>query len=226
MRSETQSFQIQQFHGIETKISGTKQERGTLRVAAWVNVVPVGALSFGPSWATAWGQSTLGTEIATALTAATADKVHFVMLTRSAYTFLIAWNKTAERPRGIWQVAGTADPSLSAASGSTITATNNTVYRDHTNLLPYYGSWVQDELWLGNGTDTNICWADGALAVLGPATTPTDPQDPSQVAFPPCLSWVVHPSGAVFGAGNVTTPLRIYAGEEPDVDFPLNRGLK
>lgn len=224
--SATQSFSIPRFSGIESEISGTDQERGTLRRADGVNIVPQGAISFGPSWSQAWGQGTLSTAIATALSGATASKVHFVTLTRSGYTFLIAWQYTEARPRGIWQVAGTGDPSLSAASGSSVTATNNTVYRDHTNALPWYGSWIEDELWLGNGTDTNIAWADAALAVLGPATAPTDPHDPSQVAFPPCKSWAMGPDKTVYGAGNVTYPLRIWANEPPRLGFSINRGIK
>lgn len=226
MSQKIQSLPIKNFTGVEVRVNATDQPPGTLKTADGVNTVPRGALSFGPSWLTAWGQSTLATAIATALSGATSSKVHFCTLTRSGVTFLIAWEITAGRPRGIFHVSGIADPGFSATSGSAVTAPNNAIYRDKTNSLPWYGSWVENELWLGNGTDTNLVWSAGALAVLGPATTPTNPQDPSQNPFPPVTSWLVGDAGQVYGAGNVTYPLRVWCGEIPNIDFPLNRGIK
>lgn len=226
MSAPIQSVKIRNFTGIESKVSETDTPPGTLTRADGVNTVPQGALSFGPSWKAAWGESALAADIATALAGAPANQVDFVTLTRNGYTFLIAWEITAARPRGIWHVAGISDPSFSATSGATVAAPNTTVYRQKTNSLPWYGSWVQNELWLGNGTDTNLVWAAGALAVLGPATTPTNPQDPSQIAFPACTCWLPGGEGQVYGAGNAAFPLRIWCSEIPNKNFPLNRGLK
>ncbi len=226
MSQKIESLTIRDFSGISVRVNATDQPPGTMHVADGCNTVPSKALSFGPNWASAWGQSTLATAIATALSGAPSSEVDFVTLTRSGYTFLIAWEITAARPRGIFHVAGISDPTFSASSGSSVTAPNDTIYRHHTNSLPWYGSWVQNELWLGNGTDTNLVWASSALAVLGPATTPTNPQDPSQSPFPPCKTFLVGDQGQVYAAGNTTYPLRVWCGEIPNIDFPLNRGMK
>jgi hypothetical protein len=108
-----------------------------------------------------------------------------------------------------------------------ITASTAAPWRNYTAGLPWYGSQIQGELWLGNGTDQNLAWQiANVLAVLGPASTPADPYDPSQVQYPPCTSWVQSVDGSYYGAGNVTHPLRIWAGEPPSISFPLNEGLK
>lgn len=108
----------------------------------------------------------------------------------------------------------------------TITAPSTAPWRDYTAGLPFYGSVIQNEIWIGNGTDANVAWAGGTLVVLGPAAAPTDPQDPSQAAFPPCKSWLPGSDGQVYGTGNASAPLKIWCGEIPSVNFPLNRGLK
>lgn len=226
MSQRISSFPIQQFFGVDAVDSATDQPPGTLAVATGINIVPTGAISFGPKWLTAWGQTALNTAIATALSGATANKVHFVTLTRSGYTFLIAWEFTAGRPRGIVHVVGTGDPSFASSSGSAVTAPNTTIYRGKTNSLPWYGSWVDNQLFLGNGTDINLVWASAALGFLGPQSTPTDPQDISQVAFPPCKSWVKATNGIRYGAGNVTYPLRIWASELPNLNYAQPQGLK
>jgi hypothetical protein len=229
MNQRVESKPIRQFYGIATKVSGTDEPRGTLRVAVGTSIAPTGAISNGPTWATAWGQSTLGTAIATALSGATASKVHFVTLTRSGYTFLIAWNKTEERPRGIWPVAGTGDPAFTASSGSAVTAPNNATYRDKTTALTWFGSWINGlsggELWLGNGTDGNLIWASGALAILGPSGTP-DAMDISQFVFPPCKAFVQAPTGERYGAGNASLPFRIWSTETPNISYPYPQGIR
>lgn len=226
MQQPIRDVQIETFSGIQTLESPTNVKPGALFVAGGVVGVPEGALSFGPYWRTAWGETALATAINTALSGATANKVHFVTLTRSGYTFLIAWELTASRPRGIWQVAGIGDPSFTSTSAVSISAPNNAIYRDHTNSLPWYGSVVQNEIWLGNGTDANLAWAGGALGVLGPASVPSDAQDPAQYRFPPCLTFLPGGSNQVYAAGNVTNPLRVWCSEIPSVTYPLNHGIK
>ena len=221
-----QTVKVRNFTGISTLADPLDTPPGTLGVADGVNTVPKEALSFGPNWGSAWGQTALGTAIATALSGATASRVHFVTLDRGGYSFLIAWEITAGRPRGIWQVAGVADPSLSASSGSSVTATNDSIHRDKTNSLPWYGSVIQNEIWLGNGTDTNLAWASGALGFLGPATQPADALDPAQFQFPPCTCFIAGSENQVYAAGNVTYPLRIWCSEPPSINYPLNHGIK
>lgn len=221
-----QSLPIRKFSGVETVVTGVDQPRGTLRLAVGASLNPLGGISNGPAWRLAWNQSALGTAIQTALSGATSSKVHFVTLTRSGYTFLIAYNLTSNRPRGIWQVAGTGDPAFTATSGSAVTATNNTVYRTKADALTWFGSWIDDQLWLGNGTDTNIAWVSGALAFLGPQTVPADTIDPSQFPFPPCKAFVESPTGERYGAGNVTYPFRIWSSEKPNLNYPEPQGIK
>jgi hypothetical protein len=226
MPQQIENVKIRDFSGISVKINATDQLPGTMRRADGVNTVPARALSFGPAWTYAWNSSALGDDIASALSGATADTVAFVTIALGSTKFLVAWNVTSNRPRGIFQVAGTGDPDFESVSAITIVATNDSVWRDHTDGLDWYGSWNQDELWLGNGTDTNLVWAAGALSVLGPATQPSNPQDPSQFPFPPCKTFLVGTEAQVYGTGNVTYPLRVWCAEPPSVNFPLNRGLK
>ena len=100
-------------------------------------------------------------------------------------------------------------------------------YRNYTAGLPWYGSPIQTELWLGNGTDSNLAWqpANG-LVVLGPATAPADPYNPSQFQYPACTCWIQGADGAYYGAGNVALPLRIWSGEPPNLNYTINEGLK
>lgn len=226
MPQQIQSVKIRTFTGISTKVNATDTPPGTLFRGDGINTVPSSALSFGPSWLSAWNQSALGAAIAAALSGGTANRVHFVTVALGSTTFLVAWNMTSNLPRGIFHVSGTGDPNFTSTSTVTITATNNSVYRDHTDALPWYGCWVQNRLFLGNGTDTNLVWKSGALAVLGPASLPSDAQDPSQYQFPPCTSFLVSDNGAVYGAGNVTHPKRIWAGEVPSVNCSINEGIK
>lgn len=228
MQQPTKPLQIDSFSGIQTLLSPTEAPLGALCVADAVVGVPVKALSFGPYWQTAWGQSGLSAAIIAALVSVGPPAaVNFVTLTRSGYTFLIAWDSVAARPRGIWQVAGTGNPDLTKLTGSTVATQFNAIYLSKTAGLPWYGSWVQNELWLGNGTDLNLVWANGALNILGPNVTPqTDPQNPAQYTFPPCTTWLPGNSGQVYCTGNVTYPLRVWCSEIPSITYPLNRGIK
>lgn len=219
------TFPVRSFSGIETKYSSEDQDRGTLRKAAGVVPVPAGALTSGPNWQAAWGLSTFATSAATALSGATVSKVHFLTVTRSGQILLVAWEITAARPRGIWHVGGSGDPSFSAGSGATLASPNNTTYRDKTNSLPWYGRLLDTRLFLGNGTDSNLVWQSGALAVLGPTSTPTDSDDLSKVAIPACLAFAQDHDGVIYAAGNVTYPLRVWFTEKPTARFPQPSGL-
>lgn len=235
MKAKTQALQntpITRFTGINTKTVGVSEPRGTLRIADGVNVTPVGALTFGPSWQSIWGLTTTyqaTIDAALLATGAATNKVHFCTIAANGFTFLLAWeyqNGATSRARGIFHVGGTGDPDFGNVHAITLTCPTGTVYQGHTVGLQWYASWIADELWLGNGTDTNLVWAAGTLTVLGPASPPADTMDISQVAFPPCKSWVRSTVGVVYGAGNVTYPLRIWATELPNLNYPKPRGLK
>lgn len=107
-----------------------------------------------------------------------------------------------------------------------ITAPTGAPWRNYTSGLPFYGSLIQDEIWIGNGTDENVAWAGGTLGVLGPVTVPTDAQDPSQYQFPPCLSFLPGGDNQVYGTGNVTDPLRVWCSEIPSITYPFPHGIK
>lgn len=220
------TFPVRNFKGIETKFDSQDQDRGTLRRADGVACVPVGALTTGPNWQAAWGLSTLGSTIATALAGADAAKVHFVTAAKGGHTLLVAWDLAASRARGLWHVEGSGDPAFSASGGVTVTATSGSVYRDKTAALPWYGSYVDGRLILGNGTDSNLVWSAGALAVFGPTTTPANAHDPSREAFPACLGFCQDDDGVIYGAGNVTYPLRIWNSDVPSIAYPQLSGVR
>lgn len=217
---------IRNFTGIETKFDSVKQDRGTLRRADGVAPIPRGALTTGPIWRTAWDLDDLAAQIATALTGATADKVHFVTITRSGHTLLVAWDMAAARPRGAAHVAGTGDPSFASTDGVTITAPDNSIYRDKTADLPWYAHQLDGRIALGNGTDTNLVWENGALALFGPSTTPASSSDPSRERFPPCTSFCQDERGVIYAAGNVTYPKRIWESDIPTQLFPQLSGVR
>lgn len=114
MQQPIKSLQIREFQGISTLVNATNTAPGTLFVADGVLCVPEDALSFGPYWQTAWGMSDLGPAITTALAGADNTKTHFVTVALGGTKFLVAWDLQFNRPRGIWQVAGTVNPFITA----------------------------------------------------------------------------------------------------------------
>lgn len=220
-------FAIKKFSGISTKVDSTDQNRGTLRRADNLLVAPQDAISTAPTWAVCWNLSGLVASMATALSGATANKVHFVTIADAAgNTFLCAWDLSTTTARGIWCVAsGSTAPVFSSGSGVTLASPNNSAYRDKTAALQWYGTWAGMRLLLGNGTDVNLVWSSGALAQLGPASLPTDLSDPSKYRIPPCKSFSMGSDGTIFAGGNVTYPLRLYASDPPSYSYPTIAGL-
>lgn len=221
------SAPVRSFSGLNSLVNETDLPLGTLvNNADCVNIFPRAAITFGPNWGTAWGRTTLSANIETALSGADTAKSHFVTLTRSGCTFLIAYDLANHRPRGIFHVAGIVDPSFSSGSGSSISAPSTSPYRNYTAGLNFYGSWIQNQLWIGNGTDANIVWASASLALLGPQSTVSSPQDPSQYVFPPCTTFLPGSEDQVYGTGNVTYPRRIWCSEPPTINYPTPNGIK
>lgn len=222
-------FHIRKLTGVETKFDPEDQDRGTLRKAEGVVPAPAGALSSGPVWGSAWGYSSSFNTTAALALLGTGSFVGFFTLTDGfGNKLLIAWDNRDAAFRGIWWVGiGTAAPNFGGGGGlATVAAPATTPYRGKTPGLWWYGSWCGDRLILGNGTDVNLVWKNGALEEMGPSATPSDPYDPAQARIPPCKTFVLDRRGVLFAAGNVTYPLRIYATEPPQANYPFNEGLK
>lgn len=219
-------FPIKAFSGIETKTDGTDQDRGTLRRADGVLIAPDRALASSPQWAVAWDGATMTTSINAELTnaGATAGLVHFVTITDLySSVMLVAQCRTCEQVVGAWMVAsngfnsfGFDVPTIAAPSG---------VYRNKTALKRWYGAWLGNRLFLGNGTDTNLVWTGGALAELGPSGAVANKADPSQFRIPACTSFVMDDEGVIYAAGNASNPLRVWVTEKPTSAFPTLTGV-
>lgn len=221
-----QQFAIKKLVGISTKTVAESQDRGTLRRADGLICTPTDALSTAPTWSVCWGLSGLIASMATALSGATANKVHFVTITDSTGNIvLVAWDLSTTSARGIWVVAsGTAAPDFTSGSGVVLASPNTTAYRDKSAALFWYGTWVGSRLFLGNGTDINAVWESGALALLGPSSEPTDLSNPSRFRFPPCKAFAMGPDGVIYAGGNVSAPLRLYASDPPSYSYPTISG--
>ena len=220
-----QTFSIRRFVGIRNSVETSDQQRGALRKAEGLLLTPSGAVTGGPRWS-AWS-GVLGTYISSALTGtgAAADKVHFVRYTKNGGEFLIAWDLAANRDRGIFYLGayGTV-PEFGSVGGGLIEAPTASEWRNKSAGLRWYGSWINGRLWLGNGTDLNLVW-NGALGVLGPASLPADIDVQSKYRFPPCKQWVMTADKVVYGAGNVTNPLRVWATERSTALAPALDGI-
>jgi hypothetical protein len=228
-------FHIRRFSGIETKYSEVDQDRGTLRVARNVMLVPTGAMTIPPwqsvvfAWPGAAGTSLMVAVKNTLVSASAATgNVHFVLAGYSLNQFLCAvtFNGTACTCVGIWQVSSDGTPSnFGGLVPATITVLASGANK--TGNAPWFGTWVGDRLFLGNGVDVNLVWQGGALYELGPQTTPSDVDDPSQERFPPCTSFITDENGRIYAAGNRTTnALRVWVSEPPTARHPSISGVR
>ena len=220
-----QSFTIRRFLGVRNSLESSDQPRGSLRKAEGVLVTPGGALTGGPSWSALWELSDLRAGILTALTGATSNKVHFVLVTRGGLSFLVAWDMAANRDRGLFYLGGYETDPTTATGSVTYTATNSAVWREKTANLRWYGSWINGVLWLGNGTDANLVFSGGTLALLGPAAEPADSDHPGRFRFPACKQWVMTADKAIYGTGNAAAPLDVWATEKANALYPALDGL-
>ncbi len=225
-----QTFEIRRFLGIRNSEETSDLPRGSLRKAEGFVLTPSGALTGGPSWSSLLGGN-VKSSIQTSLAAADATKVHFVTVTKGTSCFLIAWDKAAARSRGCWYVGpNNSDPTV---SGILFTQYTDANWLNKTAALRWYGSWINGALWLGNGTDTNLIFTrvdglfvtGGTLALLGPASPPADTDDLSKYRFPPCKQFVQTAEKVIYGAGNVTNPLYVYASEKATALYPSITGV-
>jgi len=137
-KSPLESFHIRRFTGIETKVGAIEQQLGTLRRADATNAVPLGEISFGPNWQSAFGLSNLATQITAALSGADVTKVHFVTVAGGGSTFLVAWDLANARPQGIWNVTGNGSPFAVAPTVSTVAPQSS----NHTEKITFTGGAV------------------------------------------------------------------------------------
>lgn len=220
-----QTFTTRRFLGIRNSVETSDQPRGAMRKAEGLLVTPSGALTGGPNWIQLWGMGDLRALILTALAGATSNKVHFVRVTRGASSWLIAWDIAADRDRGVFPLFGYASDPTGETGSITLTATNDAVWREKTASLRWFGSWINGQLWLGNGTDANLVYSGGALALLGPATEPADTDHPARFRFPPVKQWMMTADKVIYGAGNASSPLDVWATEKANALYPSLTGL-
>lgn len=220
-----QTFTIRRFTGIRNAVESTDAPRGSMRKAEGMLLTPRGAMVGGPAWALTWDLSGLATTINTALGVADATKVHFVTLTRGAAVFLVAWDRAASRARGLFYVGANESNPLDATGSVVVAAPSDSLFRNKAAGLRWYGSRINSELRLGNGTDANLVWRGGTLVALGPASPPADADDPSKYAMPPVKQWVQTADRVIHGAGNVTHPLRVWSTERATAIYPNLEGI-
>lgn len=221
-------FTIRNFRPIEAKESATDQDRSVMRLCEGVLPFPQGALCAGPEWKSLWGLNELGTEITNALTGDTAatDKAHFVTVSKNGHTFLVCWSLDQARPLGFFYVGGSnANSDLDETGSVTITATAGAVYRDKHASKEWFASHIAGRIILGNGTDENLVWYDGALSILGPNSQPADLNKRSRVRIPPCTCFRQHVNRSIFATGNETQPLRVWITDAPNVGEPFVDGI-
>lgn len=224
------SFNIRRFSGIETKYNGVDQDRGTLRRAVGCLLVPAGAITTTPLWKPA-SPSAMGTAINNALVAASAaqNQVHFVLYGNSTNSLLVAWEYAvgSGKPRGFWHVKSDGISWKSGLGSLTASIPNANVYLGKTYGADWFGSWIGNRLFLGNGVDTNLVWQDGELYLLGPETAPSDQDDPNQERFPPCTAFLRDGNGIVYAAGNRSShSLRVWFSERPTARYPTVTGIR
>lgn len=223
---QPQTFTIRRFNGLRNSVESSDAVRGAMRKAEGCLITPAGAVVSGPAWASLWSQTAVATAIASALSGANAALVHFVTVTRGSSVFLIAWDLAAGRSRGAWYV-GPVESDPTAATGSVVVAAPSASnFRDKAAGLRWYGSRINGELWLGNGTNPNLVWRSGSLVVIGPSSPPADPDAPSRYRIPPCKQFVQTADGVIHASGNVSNPKRVWSTARPNALYSAIEGVQ
>lgn len=216
--------QIKTFSGVSTRLESTDQNRGTLRRAEGVMMAPNGGISSPLSWQSLWGITSIDTLVTSAMSAKTTGFGYFLTLTKQGNTILIFYEKGAGL-RGLWWVGQSWANPISTVSGSvTVTEVGSEAVDLSGVDKTYYGSWINDDLWLGHGTRKNFIWKSetGLVTELGLAA-PDNLHDPGKEQFPPCKSFVQSSSGVVWGAGHTagTYPAtRVWMTNPPNSQYP------
>lgn len=211
---------------MEVREDATDQDRTVLRLCSGLIPVPQGALSTGPYWKLLWGIDDLPDRAAAALVGADANKAHILKLYRTDRTFLIVWSLVHARALGFFEVVSAPGESdLDSTTGVMLEAPVGAVWRDKDPTALWFESIVGDHIILGNGIDGNLDWSGGALALLGPAATPSSPYNKARVRIPPSTCFRQHVNGSVFAAGNEDQPLRVWITDEPNEQHPIFLGI-
>lgn len=218
---------IRNFRPIETKEDSTDQDRTVLRLCDGFVSVPIGALCNGPQWYPMWNMTNLPSLAAALLYLANPAKAHFITISRGAHVLIVVWSLSLSKPLGLFYVTtGTpVDFDFDSSDAMSYLGTDNAVWRDKNGSAQWFASRVGDRVYFGNGIDANVQWKNGALAALGPSTTPASPYDPSRVAIPACTSFVMGVGKSVFAAGNAAAPKRMWITHPPSAAFPFNEGI-
>lgn len=220
-----QTFTIRRFNGVRNSVESSDASRGAMRKAEGCLITPAGAVVGGPAWESLWSATGLAATIATALTGANTSKVHFITITRGSSRFLVAWDLASARSRGVFYVGAIETDPTAQVGSVVVSAPIGATFRDKTPALRWFGSRVNGELWLGNGTDANLVWRGGTLVELGPTSPPSDLDNPARYAFPACKQFVQTADGVVHGSGNASAPLRVWATETPSALYPAIEGV-
>ncbi len=218
-------FQIRSFIGASTRVESTNQDRGTLRRIEGAVIAPNGGISSPVSWQTLWGITSLETLLSTFWTTEQDGYGYFLKLSKEGNSALVFYEK-GYGARGIWWIEQSEATPLSDESGSVVVTDLGVADAIEVDLSTvddkaYYGNWVNDDIWFGQGELPNYIWdsSTGTVRLLGP-DEPTARDEIAREAFPPCKSFAQSVGGVVFGAGNVTTPERIWMTEPPTRRYP------
>lgn len=225
------SFTIRRFSGIETKFDSIDQNRGTVRYAIGAMHAPVGAMSAAAGWSRAFTIGRLSTTIDNYLNSISAelDRVHFVEFGRFNDRFVVAWqyssNTYLRMPRGLWSARSSGDTTQFLQPMSVVKLAEVVPGAGKTLGADWFGTWIGNRLFLGNGIDDNLVWQSEGLYTLGPQTLPTDQSNPARYRIPPCTAFVRDDNGVIYAAGNRAKPNRIWMTERPTAAYPDIDGI-
>jgi hypothetical protein len=234
---------IRDLRGVNRNIDSTDKSNAFFSSIENLVPWPEGSLS-SLVWTGSTGDSSSIVQIAckadidTALSGESASHAHLVRIdltANSRYDLLCVWSKQEAKPLMLmpiykeWEdVSGSTEGNFrcpgALAGGNPESVT--LLYSDLSPTLPCYGSRIADFIVIGNGTDANVKYSISAGTAAEWAVSSPDFKDPAKVSFPPCKHFVMGANREIYGAGNVTNPLNVYASQKPGVSVPLVEGIQ
>jgi len=231
--------------GINTNLDTTDRSQSFFNSVENLVPWPSGAFS-SMVWTGATGEDGRDSEIVrsdckakidTALTSESSTKAHLVLISLTAgndHDLLCVWSKQHSKPLMLFPVSKAWEGELLANSsylcpGPLTGAAPHTVTLLSSDLDPSllcYASRISDFIVIGNGTEANLEYTPATQGVA--AFAPVSPTfgDFAQVAFPPCKHFVMGQNREIYGTGNVTNKLRVWATNKPGAQFPVFKGLE
>ena len=234
---------IRDLRGINRNVDST--DKANSYFAGIENLVPwpEGALS-SLVWTGSTGdtstivQASCQSAIDTALNAESATKAHLVRIdltTNATHDLLCVWSKQESKPLMLFPIqkewneaigSTTGNHQCPGPTGGDAPESVTLLYSDLDPELPCFASRVSDFILIGNGTDSNVKFnvstgTAAEWAVFSPAFN-----DPAKVSFPPCKHFVMGANREIYGSGNITNPLRVYASQKPGMSVRLIEGLQ